>query len=140
VLRPALLFAALLLVLPPGGVAAPAGQPLFQFGRAGGNIAPFTVAIRGDGRVTRSGAVRLAHPRVRLSRTKLRALLATAGADGFWSLPRRTMCADALPDVASFYVTIHTASRTRRVSVRGGCKPGFTRIYRALAAAATVKP
>src|SRR4051812_50150892 len=49
VLRPALLFAALLLVLPPGGVAAPAGQPLFQFGRAGGEIAPLTLAVRGGG-------------------------------------------------------------------------------------------
>lgn len=138
-LRLAFVAAALLLTLPGGGAAAPAGQPLFQFGRAGGNIAPFTVTIRSDGRVEHSGDVRLAHPGIRLSRTKVRTLLATAGAQGFWSLPRATMCPRTLPDFSSLYVTIHTAARTRRVSVRGGCKPRFARIYRALAAAATVK-
>lgn len=135
-LRLAFLVAALALVLPGGG--SPAGQPLFQFGRVGGNIAPFTVSITADGHVEHSGAVRLAHPDVRLSRTKVRALLAAAGAQGFWSLPPRTACRDALPDVASFYVTIHTAARTRRVTVHGGCRPRFSRIYRSLAVAATV--
>jgi hypothetical protein len=138
VLRLALVGAALLLALPQGGVAATAGHPLFEFGRAGGNIAPFTVAIGADGSVEHSGPVRLAHPGLQLSRTKVRALLATAQAQGFWSLPRRTTCRDALPDFATFYVTIHTDARTRRVSVHGGCRPRFSRIYRALAAAATV--
>lgn len=121
-----------------GGAAAAPGQTVFEFGRVGGNIAPFTVQIRADGTVRHSGPVRLAHRDVRLSQRRLAALRAYARAQGFWSLRRLTLCRGSLPDFASLYVAIHTGDRTRRVTVRGGCRPRFSRIYRALAAAATV--
>ena len=137
--RRAASLAAVLLAVLAGGSARTAPQPLFQFGRIGGNIQPFRVAIGADGTVAHSGPVRLANPNVRLSKARLGALLRYARTQRFWSLRRRTLCRDALPDVASLFVTIHTAARTRTVTVRGECSTRFSRIYRALAAATTVK-
>lgn len=130
------LAAALLLALPAGGAAQT--QPLFQFGRAGGNIEPFTVTINTDGTLSPSGDVRLTKPDTRLSRARLAALLKYARTQHFWSLAPRTFCSGSLPDFASQYVTIHTAGKTRTVRVRGGCSPRFTRLYRALSVAATL--
>jgi hypothetical protein len=84
--------------------------------------------------------VRLTHPDTRLSAARRATLLRFARAQGFWSLPQRTLCRDSLPDFASLYVTIHTGGRTGTVSVRGGCSTRFARIYRALSAAAGVTP
>ena len=72
------------------------------------------------------------------TQARLAGLLRLARTHRFSALPHRTLCHDSLPDFASLYVTIHTAGTTRTVIVRGGCKPRFTRVYRALAAAATV--
>jgi hypothetical protein len=130
------LAAALLLGAPAGGAAQT--QPLVQFGRTGGNIEPFTVAINTDGTLSQSGDVRLAKPDTRLSQARIAGLLRYARTQRFWSLPRHTFCRGSLPDFASSFITIHTASKTRTVSVRGGCKPRFTRIYRTLSTAATV--
>ena len=133
------LFAALvLLAFPAGGAARTSRQPLFEFGRSGGNIEPFSVQIQSDGMIDHTGPVRFAKPGTRLSQARLAALLHYAQTQHFWSLPPQTLCKDSLPDFASLYVTISTARNTRTVSVRGGCKPSFTRIYRALASAATV--
>ena len=136
--RVALLAAVLLVALPAAGTARTAAPPLFAFGRIGGNIEPFRIAIRLNGTIAHSGPVRLARPHVRLSKAKLAALLRYARTQRFWSLRRRTLCRVSLPDVASLYVTIHTGTRTRTVTVRGDCSPRFARIYRALASAATV--
>ena len=138
-LRLAVLSAALLVAVPAAGAARAEAPPLFAFGRIGGNIQPFRVAIRPDGTLAHSGPVRIAHPGVRLSKAKLAALLGLARAQHFWTLRRRTVCRQALPDVASLYVTIHTSTRTRTVTVRGECSTRFNRVYRALAAAATVR-
>jgi hypothetical protein len=127
---------ALLLVVPAGGAAQT--KPVFELGRTGGTIEPFTVAINADGTLSQSGDVRLAKPGTTLSKARLAALLRYAQTQHFWSLPRRTLCRTSLPDFASFFVTVRTASKTRTVSVRGGCRPGFTRIYRTLSRAATV--
>lgn len=138
VARLALLVAAVLLGFLRGGAAAAPAQTVFELGRIGGNIAPFTVQIRADGSVRHSGPVRLAHRDVRLSQKRLAALRAYARSQGFWSLRRLTLCRGQLPDFASLYVAIHTGGSARRVTVRGDCSPRFSRIYRALAAAATV--
>jgi len=130
------LAAALLLATPVGGSAQT--QPLFQFGRSGGNIEPFSVTINADGTLEHTGPVHLAKPDTRLTQARLAGLLRYARAQHFWSLPTRTSCSRSLPDFASPYVTIHSAGKTRTVTVRGGCRPRFTRIYRALSAAATV--
>lgn len=132
-------FAALvLLAFPAGGAARTSGQPLFEFGRSGGNIEPFSVQIQSNGMIDHTGPVRFAKPGTRLSQARLAALLRYARTQRFWSLPPRTFCGDSLPDFASLYVTISSAGKTRTVSVRGGCKPRFSRIYRALASAANV--
>jgi len=128
--------ASLALFLPAGGAARALGQPLFEFGRTGGNIVPFSVRIRANGTLAHSGPVELAHPDAQLSQSRLASLLRLARAERFWSLPRQTACSGALPDLASRFVTIHTATRTRTVTVRGECGARFTRVYRALSSAA----
>jgi hypothetical protein len=138
--RGAILAAALLLA--PLAAAAPGtvGQPVFQFGRIGGNIEPFEVRIQADGTITGSGPVRITHVGAPLSAARLATLLHFARTQRFWSLPQRTLCRDSLPDFASLYVTIHAAGRTRTVRVRGSCSVRFAKIYRALSAAAGVTP
>jgi hypothetical protein len=132
----AALLAAILVVLAGcGGSAASSGPARFEFGRTGGNIAPFSVVIDKDGTISHSGAVRVAHPGTTANTAEL---LRYAQSHGFWTLPGQTACFSSLPDVASLYVTIHTAARTHRVAVRGQCSPRFSRIYSRLAAAATV--
>ena len=135
--RGAVVAAFVLLAFPAAGAAA-SGQPLFEFGRSGGNIDPFSVQIQSDGTIDHTGPVRFAKPGTRLSQARLAALLRYARTQGFWSQPPRTFCGASLPDYASLYVTISSAGNTRIVSVRGGCKPRFSRIYRALASAANV--
>ena len=127
----------MLLSFSAGGAAQASRQPLFQFGRSGGNIEPFSVQIQSDGMIDHTGPVRFSKPGTRLSQARLAALLRYARTQHFWSLPPRTFCRDSLPDFASLYVTIISAGNTRTVSVRGGCKPRFSRIYHALASAAT---
>lgn len=130
--------AALLLAFPAGGAARASQQPLFEFGRVGGNIEPYTVEIKTDGTLDSSGAVKLAKPQTQLSQARLAALLRYARTQRFWSLARTTFCRASLPDFASSYVTVNAGGKTRTVRVRGGCLPRFTRLYRALSAAATV--
>jgi hypothetical protein len=136
--RVVLLTALVLLAFSGHGAARASGEPLFEFGRSGGNIEPFRVQIQSDGTIDHSGPVRFAKPGTRLSQARLGALLRYARTQRFWSLPPQTFCGDSLPDFASLYVTISSAGKTRTVSVRGGCKPRFSQIYRALASAATV--
>lgn len=121
----------------PGGGAAQS-QPLIQFGRSGGNIEPFTVTINADGTLEHLGPVRLAKPDLQLSQARLAGLLRYANEQRFWTLPRRTTCGNSLPDFAAPFITIRTATKTRTVSVRGGCKPRFTRLFRTLSSAARV--
>jgi hypothetical protein len=131
---------ALALALAAGAAAQPTPEPLFQFGRTGGNIEPYTVTINRDGTLDSSGFVRLAKPDTHLSQARLASLLRYARTQRFWTLPKRRICKGSLPDFAAQYVTIHTVSKTRTVRVRGSCSVRFTRIYRALSAAATVTP
>ena len=133
----AALFAALLVAVSPGRAAT--GTPSFAFGRTGGNIVPFTVAIRADGSLATSGPVRLADRSAQLSGAQLAALVRVAEAQRFWSLRRVTICRGTLPDFAALFVTVRTASRTRTVRVRGDCSPRFNRTYRALAQAAHLR-
>src|SRR5580765_8872679 len=87
---------ALLLGIPAGGAAQT--SPLFQLGRTGGTIEPFTVAINTDGTLSASGDVRLAKPGTTLTQAQLATLLRYAQTQRFWSLPRRTLCRTSLPD------------------------------------------
>lgn len=112
----------MLLATPP-----PAG---FAFGREGGSIRPFTVAIAASGRVSATGA---APPvRQRLTKQQLAALARAAAADGFATLPARTTCPGTLPDVADQYIRVGG----RTVRVHGGCVARFNRLWATLNRAA----
>jgi hypothetical protein len=125
-----LVSAALLL---PAGSSASSGMMSFVFGRTGGNIAPFTVTISSSGAVSAVGPVRPTVTRVgSATRARLAALVKTAR---FYSLPRTTRCRGALPDFASSFVTVRSATSSRTVLVHGDCSAGFSALYRALAKA-----
>jgi hypothetical protein len=128
------------LTLSTGAAAAgsAATQPSFAFGRTGGNIEPFTVTIARDGSVTSTGPVQPAKHRLAVS--TLARLAKLASTEHFFGLPQRVTCPVSLPDFAYRSVTVSTsATRRRTVLVRGGCQPGFTTLYAALAAAVGVR-
>src|ERR1051326_6305115 len=106
------LAAVIALLLATGAAARTTSQPMFQFGRVGGNIKPYTVTINSDGTLDHSRSVRLAKPNTKLSQTRLAALLRYARTQRFWSLPKLTLCRGSLPDFASSYVTIHTGGKS----------------------------
>lgn len=101
----------------------------FAFGRLGGNIRPFRVAITASGGVHVQGPVTTG--RTSLSPAQRKTLEATANRVGFATLPLSTMCPGALPDVATTYVRVGA----RTVSVRGSCITRFTRLWNAVSAA-----
>jgi hypothetical protein len=120
------------------GAGSAATQPSFKFGRVGGNIQPFTVTIARDGSVTSAGPVQPA--KHKLTAQTLARLAALAATKHFFALPLRVNCAGSLPDFAYRSMTVSTsATRTRTVLVRGSCRPGYTTLYAALAAAVGVR-
>jgi hypothetical protein len=120
------------------GAGSAVTQPSFKFGRVGGNIQPFTVTIARDGSVTSTGPVQPA--RHQLTARTLARLAALASTEHFFALSQRINCAGSLPDFAYRSLTVSTsATRTRTVLVRGDCRPGYTALYAALAAAVGVR-
>ena len=122
-------------------LAAPgssARNPSFAFGRVGGNIQPYTVKITSGGTLSATGPVRLRNPDKQLSSTALTGLVKLAVKERFFSLPHRIVCTGSLPDFASMFVTVSTATRERTVTVRGGCSVRFQALLTALEAAAGV--
>ena len=111
----------------------------FVFGRSGGNIRPYSVTISRDGRVTARGGVTLSRQDVVVPAGVLRALVAMAKAEGFYSWPAATICPGTLPDFASLFVTVTTSRGTKKVSVRGGCNARFAQLYAVLGAVAGVQ-
>jgi hypothetical protein len=136
--RTALPLSATILALLLGGVA-PAQHDTFAFGRTGGNIRPYTVAISARGVVTATGPVRLAHPGRRVAAATLRQLEQIVKTTRFFSFPTLTLCPGSLPDFASSFVAVKSGTRHRRVVVRGTCSPRFASLYQALTAAAGVR-
>lgn len=122
---------ALALALPAAGAVQPTG---FAFGRIGGNIRPYTVAIANSGVVRVSGAVNVG--RKRLSAVQLAALNRVATETSFTMLPASTMCSGSLPDVASTFVRVGA----RTVRVHGGCVPRYQRMLKALRASVRIQP
>jgi hypothetical protein len=127
---------ALALTLVASGSSA--RNPSFAFGRVGGNIEPYTVKISSSGALSRVGPVALKNPDKRLSSAALARLLALAVDKRFFALPRHTFCAGSLPDFASMFVTVSTATRTKTVFVRGGCNARFEAVLTGLETAAGV--
>jgi hypothetical protein len=109
--------------VPAGGATTSAS---FAFGRQGGNIIPFTVAIAVDGRVHITGYVHAG--RTKLTTAQLAALALLARQVHFTTLPALTMCPNTLPDVATTFVRVGA----RTVRVHGGCVARVTRLWNAL--------
>jgi hypothetical protein len=107
----------------------------FTFGRAGGNIEPYSVMIARDGSISSSGDA----PTGLASKASLDAidgLVALARSEGFYALPGLVLCPRSLPDVAGQYVTIKMGTTSRKVTVRGSCRTGFTQLYAVVSAVA----
>lgn len=119
-----------------GGRSKSAAAPTFVFGRTGGNIAPFSVHIGADGRVTTKGAVAGTPPATPLSSPLRSGLLKLAKTEGFFTMPTQLRCQGVLPDFASRFVTVSAGSQTRTVTVRGGCSAPFEELYAVIAAVA----
>ena len=122
---------ALLLLLLVAGVmpASSAVQPSgFAFGRLGGNIRPYSVAIANSGTVRTSGAV--AVNRKKLTSAQLASLNRVATETSFVTLPKATNCRGTLPDVAATYIRVGA----RTVRVHGVCVPRYQRLLKALQA------
>jgi hypothetical protein len=109
--------------------AARTATPSFAFGRAGGNIRPYSVTILPTGRVVPTG-VRAGNPAV--SQATLRSLVGLAAAARLSTMPSLTICPQTLPDFAASWIRIGA----KRVAVRGACRPAFSRLYASLARAA----
>jgi hypothetical protein len=106
-----------------------------RFGQEGGNIRPFTVTIAADGAVTSDGPIRLEGGPPPLSADAVAGLAVLAEAEGFRSLPSHTACSGVLPDIASRFVNVQTASWHHRASVHGGCVAPFNQLFAVLLAA-----
>jgi hypothetical protein len=105
----------------------------YSFGRTGGNIRPFVIAIAADGSVHVSGPVRVL--RQTLTAQQTADLAALLRRERFSTLPATTRCTGTLPDIASEVVTVKAGTRSKATLVHGGCSPRFTAVYQALAAA-----
>lgn len=123
-----------------GSQATSDTPPSFSFGRSGGNIAPFTVKIGRDGRVTSKGPVTPAPTSTPLSSPLRNGLAKLAKAEGFFAMPTAIRCQGTLPDFASRFVTVSAAGQTRTVSARGGCNAAFEELYAVIAAVAGTQP
>ena len=107
-------------------IVAALAQTGFAFGRAGGNIMPFTVSIATSGRVTATGAAP-AHT-TKLSKLRLANLNRAVLDSQFEAMPAVTNCKGTLPDIAS--QVIRVGGRT--VRVHGGCVARFNRLWTAI--------
>lgn len=107
-------------------VVAALAQTGFAFGRDGGNIMPFTVAIAASGRVTATGAAP-AHAAT-VSRLRLAKLDRAVRDAQLAKLPKLTMCPGTLPDIAAQFIRVGG----RTVRVHGSCVARFNRLWTAL--------
>jgi hypothetical protein len=128
---------ALVVVLPAAAAGGRTAHASFAYGRTGGTIAPFRVSIARDGTVTASGDIRKASLVRRVPVRTLNRLLARARAASFFAMPKYTRCPRSLPDFAAPFLRISISARSKTVTVRGDCRPRFTRLYRAVRAAAS---
>lgn len=112
---------------------------VFSFGITGGNIRPWNVSIALDGAVHASG-VSTSVTQIPDAKNTLKALLALADAQHFFSMKGQTSCSNPLPnpDTGSHNIAITTSSGTKRVSVFGSCKGKFEGLYDLLQATAGV--
>ncbi|GAC1647355.1 MAG: hypothetical protein NVS4B3_01280 [Gemmatimonadaceae bacterium] len=88
---------------------------MIEFGRVGGNIRPYTVAIDARGRITASDTTLVRIRTSRLDVATVRALIHLADASRFWQATERGG-RSRLPDVASEFLAMHASCRRHRVA------------------------
>ena len=121
-----------------GGSGKTAAPPTFTFGRTGGNIVPFTVTIGANGHVSTTGTQKLT---VTFATVPLRnGLGKLAKAEGFWTMATVLDCGKINPDVASRFITITAAGKSRTVRSRAVCSPAFEELYAVLSASVGAGP
>lgn len=113
---------------------------VYSFGTSGGNIRPWNVNISLDGTVHSSG-VTTSVQQLPDAKNTLKALMALADVQGFFSMKSQNSCSGSLPnpDAGSHNIAITTSTGTKRVSVFGSCKGKFNGLYDLLEAAAGVQ-
>jgi len=112
-------------------LAGPAGaaSPPLAFGRAGGNIRPFTITIASNGAVHAFGPVGVGRTTLTAAQeASLRTVVAKAR---LAALPATIRCAAVLPDIATSWIRVGA----RTVRVYGNCLARFERVWNALAGA-----
>lgn len=110
--------------LAPAAAASP--RTGFAFGRAGGNIRPFTVTIAITGKVTATGAA--PDHEAALTKQQLAELNRVAYTTQFQTLPTFIACPKALPDVAALFIRVGA----RTVRSHGACNGRFNRLWKVL--------
>jgi len=111
---------------------------VIAFGRQGGNIRPLTVTIDASGVVKASYAVAGAPAHTRLSQDTVDGLLKLATPEGFFTMPARIV-GHGLPDIGGRFITIHTATATKTVSVRFVRNAAFDQLFAVLSAVTAVE-
>lgn len=121
-----------------GGSAKKQSAPSFAFGRTGGNIIPSKVVISSTGRVTSDSSVPVNKAPVSLAARN--GLVKLARAESFFTMTTVTACSGTLPDIASQFVTVTVAGKSRTVTVHGACSAAFNELYAVLSAVAGAGP
>jgi len=101
-------------------------QTGFAFGRTGGNIMPFSIAIAANGHVIATGAAP-AHTTT-ISKVRLATLERAAVNAKLQTMPAMTSCPGTLPDIAAQYIRVER----RTVRVHGACIARFNRLWAVL--------
>jgi hypothetical protein len=116
------------------------GTRVFSFGIKGGSLRPWSVKLNLDGSIVSTGVT--THQQLTDPANALKGLLALADAEGYFSLKKTTGCLSGAgnPDVSSRFISIHTATGTKRVQELGSCTATakFDQLYAVLEAAAGV--
>lgn len=111
---------------------------VFSFGVQGGSMRPWTVKLNLDGSIASTGTT--THQKLLDPANTLKGLLALADAEGYFSLKKAVGClgTGSNPDVSSRFISIHTATSTKRVQEFGSCAATakYDQIYALLEAAA----
>ena len=110
---------------------------VIAFGRQGGNIRPLTVTVDVNGAVKASYAVAGAPAHAPLSQDTVDGLIKLATAEGFFAMPARIV-GHGLPDIGGRFITIHTATSTKTVTVRFVRNVAFDQLFAVLSAATGV--
>jgi hypothetical protein len=123
-MRALLAVVALAAFLPSAGGSA--AQRGFEFGRIGGNIRPYSVAIANNGRVHVTGPVAVG--RTTLTPLQIAGLNRVATSNRFTTLAAVTNCPGTLPDVAATFIRVGA----RTVRVHGSCLTRYQHVWTAL--------